>query len=150
MKMERDLPSECYFCKVSTKNFLVCEDCVKKFEVYFDKAIILTNYNSKLISRLIKDAKFYNKKEIFEDFANYLYEKFLLNHKIKLKDDYIISSIPSHFFRLLKRGYNSSEVLSKYFSKISGIKYEKRIVIKTKNVKQQSKLSREERLINLK
>jgi ComF family protein len=74
----------------------------------------------------------------------------LLNHKIKFKDDYVIVSVPSHFFRKLKRWYNSSEVLCKYFSKISGIKYEKWVIIKTKNVKQQSKLSREERLINLK
>ncbi|MDR0772538.1 MAG: hypothetical protein LBF15_06095 [Candidatus Peribacteria bacterium] len=111
------MPSECYFCKKTTPNFNLCDDCIQSY--YFNKAIILTNYKDKLTSKLIKDAKFYNKKEIFEDFTTYLYDKFLLNHKIKFKDDYVIISIPSHFFRKLKRGYNSSEVLCKYFAKIS-------------------------------
>jgi predicted amidophosphoribosyltransferase len=70
--------------------------------VSFDKIIVLTNY-TKIVSKLIKDAKFYNKKEIFDDFAYYLYEKFLKNHKIKFSDDYVIVSVSSHFLRKLKR-----------------------------------------------
>jgi predicted amidophosphoribosyltransferase len=87
-------------CKGVTKNFEICENCKK--EVFYDKIIILTNY-TKTISKLIKDAKFYNKKEIFDDFSGFLYEKFLLNHKIKFKDDYIIISIPSYFWKKMKR-----------------------------------------------
>jgi ComF family protein len=59
-------------------------------------------------------------------------------------------SVSSHFLRKLKRWYSSSEVLCKYFSSISKIKYEKNVIKKIKNVKQQSKLKKEERLINLK
>jgi predicted amidophosphoribosyltransferase len=50
----------------------------------------------------------------------------------------------------MKRWYNSSEVLCKYFSDISKVKYEKNIIKKIKNTEQQSKLSREKRLLNLK
>ncbi|MDR1944664.1 MAG: hypothetical protein LBQ59_00850 [Candidatus Peribacteria bacterium] len=100
MKKERDFVSSCYVCKANTKNFEVCEECKNK--VFFDKIIVLTNY-TKIISKLIKDAKFYNKKEIFEDFGEFLYEKFLLNQKVKFKEDYLIIPIPSHFLRKLKR-----------------------------------------------
>jgi predicted amidophosphoribosyltransferase len=40
--------------------------------------------------------------------------------------------------------------LCKYFFKISKIKYEKNVIKKIKNTKQQSKLSKEERFVNLK
>jgi predicted amidophosphoribosyltransferase len=52
--------------------------------------------------------------------------------------------------RKWKRWYNSSEVLCKYFAKLSKINYKKKIITKTKNVKQQSKLNKQERLVNLK
>jgi predicted amidophosphoribosyltransferase len=100
MKKERDFISSCYVCKGKTQNFEICKKC--KDKVFYDKIIILTNYTN-IISRLIKDAKFYNKKEIFNDFAHYLYKKFLLNNKVKFKEDYSIISVPSHFLRKLKR-----------------------------------------------
>jgi ComF family protein len=147
LKKERDFTSICYVCKATTKNFEICENC--KDKVFFYKIIVLTNY-TKIISKLIKDAKFYNKKGIFEDFAYYLYEKFLKNHKIKFNDDYVIVSISSHFLKKLKGWYSSSEILCKYFSSISKIRYENNVIKKVRNTKQQSKLSKEERLVNLK
>jgi predicted amidophosphoribosyltransferase len=128
MKKEKDFTSCCYVCKKTTQNFEVCQECktmnselkIEKqitlnndklnishninlpSDVYYDKIIILTNY-SKLISKLIKDAKFYNKKEIFEDFTIYLYDKFLANQKVESLNDYLIISIPTYFLRKWKR-----------------------------------------------
>ena len=145
---EYDYKSNCYVCKWTSKNYLVHDKCKKN--IYYDKIIILKHYNSKVIKKLIKDAKFYWVTNIFSEIAEHLYKKFLLNEKIIKKEEYIIIWVPSNFLRRIKRWYNSSEILCKNFSKISWIKYKKNIVLKYKNTKQQSKLSRIERLNNLK
>lgn len=147
VKIELDFSLCCYKCKWLTKNWETHEECKKN--VFYDKIIVLNHYREWKTSKLIKDAKFYNKKEIFLDFSNYMYEKFILNQKMVNKNDFLIVSIPSHFTRKIKRWYNSSEVISKYFSKISWIIYKKNILKKVKNTRQQSKLSRQERLKNL-
>ena len=140
--------NNCYVCKWFNKNWDIHKEC--KNNIYYDKVLILKHYHSKVMKKLIKDAKFYWVINIFYEFGEHLYKKFLLNEKIIKKDDYIIMSVSSNFLRKFKRWYNSSEVLSKYFSKISWIKHKKNIVLKCKNTRQQSKLSRKERLINLK
>jgi len=145
---EIDFNSVCYVCKWKTKNYELHETC--KYGIYYDKVIILKHYKSKLISKLIKDAKFYNKKNLLEDISHYLYNKFIINEKMIRLEDYIIVSTPSHFLRRLKRWYNTSDILCKHFSKISLIDYKKEVLIKTKNTRQQSKLIRKNRLINLK
>lgn len=138
----------CFVCKRRSKSFDLCEDCKK--EVYYDKIIILNYYNDTLISKLIKQAKFYWKNSILEDLVPYLYDIFILNHKIINKEDYLITSIPLHFLKKIKRGFNQSEILCEEFSKISNIKYKKNILKKIRKTKQQSLLSRNERLKNLK
>lgn len=146
-KKEQDYKWICFVCKGTSRNFSLCSYCSK--EVFYDKVLILNNYNSKVTNRLIKDAKFHNKKSILEDFSVYLYDKFIINHKIRKKEDYIIASVPSYWSKKLKRWYNQSEILAKEFSKTSWIKYEKKLLKKIKNTKQQSLLRKEERATNL-
>lgn len=144
---EIDFNSVCYVCKWKTKNYEVHEIC--KSGIYYDKVIILKHYKSKLISKLIKDAKFYNKKNLLEEISHYLYEKFIINEKMIRLEDYMIISTPSHFLRRLKRWYNTSDILCKHFLKLSFIDYKKDVIFKTKNTRQQSKLTRKNRLLNL-
>lgn len=143
----KDFEKICYVCKGRTKNFEVCEGC--KSEVFYDKIIILKHYKEHNFDKIIKQAKFYSKKEIFEELSEKLYIKFIENQKIRKKEDFIITSIPSFWKRKFARWYNSSDVLASYFSKISKIKYDKKILKKIKNTPQQSKLSRKKRLTNL-
>jgi len=145
---EINFASVCYVCKWTTKNYNVHETC--KNDIYYDKVIILKHYKSSIISKLIKDAKFYNKKEILDEISYYLYDNFLINEKIIKKEDYIVSSTPSHFLRKLERWYNTSLILSENFSKLTGIIIIDNLIRKIKNTKQQSKLSKKERIINLK
>lgn len=145
---EISFSSVCYVCKWITKNYKVHETCKK--DIYYDNVIILKHYKSNLISRLIKDAKFYNKREILEEISFYLYDKFISNVKIIKTSDFLIVSIPSHFLRRLIRWYNSSDILAKNLSKISQIQYKNNILSKIKLTKQQSKLDRKNRINNLK
>jgi predicted amidophosphoribosyltransferase len=56
----------CYVCKNPSKKFEIHKDCSDG--LYFQKVIILTHYKNIIIKRLITDAKFYKRKDIFEDF----------------------------------------------------------------------------------
>jgi len=56
----------CYCCKGKSDYFNIHKNCKK--DVYYDKIIILSHYKNKTISKLIKDLKFYGKKDIAEDF----------------------------------------------------------------------------------
>jgi len=137
----------CYLCKWRSDNFKIHINCKKN--VYYDKVIILSHYKNIIISKLIKDLKFYNKKDIAEDFWNYLSELFFENEIYKNTDNYIIIFPPMWFFKKLKRWYNHSEILSKIISKNTNIKLWKWYIKKIKTTRQQSKLSRKDRLINL-
>ena len=141
----------CYVCKKYSKNFEVHESC--KNGIFYDKTIILTHYKIWIIKKLIKDFKFYNKKDISEDFWELLVEKMIkyMSNELKVykKQDFIVISAPMSFFRKLKRWYNHSEVLAKYIAWVFWFKFEKNIIKKIKNTRQQSKLKKEERLKNL-
>lgn len=139
--------SICYLCKGKSNNFEIHDNCKK--DVYYDKIIILSHYKNKVISKLIKDLKFYNKKDIVEDFWNYLSELFFENEIYKNTDNYIIIFPPMWFFKKLKRWYNHSEILAKIISKNTNIKLWKGYIKKIKTTRQQSKLSRQDRLLNL-
>ena len=139
--------SFCYICKRPIYNFEIHEEC--KEWIYFDKIIVLTHYKNKVIKKLIKDWKYYNKKDIFEDFWKYLWELFLDNENIKENNDYLIISTPMYFLRKYKRWYNQAEILASHISKNTDIKYEKNVIKKIKNTEQQSKNSKFNRVKNL-
>lgn len=139
--------SVCYVCKWRNDNFKVHKSdfCSS----YYDKIFILSHYKNKIISKLIKDLKFYWKKDISEDLWIYLSELFFENEIYKNTDDYILLFPPMWFFKKLKKWYNHSELLAKNISKITWIKLEKKIFKKIKSTRQQSKLNRNDRLSNL-
>ncbi len=139
--------SICYSCKGRSDIFNVHDKCLT--DVYYDKIIILAHYKEKIISKLIKDLKFYHKKDIAEDFWIYLSNIFFDNEIYKNTNDYILLYPPMWFFKKLKRWYNHSEIITKIVSKNTGIKIEKSLIKKVKSSRQQSKLNRIERLKNL-
>jgi len=138
----------CYLCKGRSEHFNVHESC--KDNVYYDKVIILSHYKNEKISKLIKDLKFYKKKDIAEDFWYYLSELFFENVIYKNVDNFIIIYPPMWFFKKIKRWYNHSEIISKYISKKTNIKLWNWYIKKIKTTWQQSKLKRQERIVNLK
>ncbi len=137
----------CYICKNQNNKFLIHKYCKKN--IYFDKLIILTRYKNKVIKKLIKDFKFYNKKDIWEDFGKFLWKLLLKNEKIKNKEDYLLVPTPMFFYRKMIRWYNQSDILAKYIWKHTNIKIKDKLIKKIKNTRQQSLLSKKERILNL-
>lgn len=139
----------CYICKKYSHNFEIHDKC-KKRDIYYNKIIIFAHYRDKLIKTLIKDSKFYKKKDILEDFSIYLWEYLSKYENIQNKEDYLIVSTPMFWLRKTIRWYNQSDILSKYVSKKTSILYYSSITKKQKYTKQQSKLSKIQREKNLK
>ena len=137
----------CYVCKKKSKYFSVHNECKKG--IFYDNLIILTHYKNNTISKLIKDLKFYNRKDILEDFWKYLWE-ILLKNIFDKKENFVIIPIPMNLFKKIFRWYNQSEILAEYISKNTWIKIEKNLIKKIKNTRQQSKLNRQQRIKNLK
>ncbi len=144
-------------------------------KIYLDRVIVLTHYKNDVIKKLIKHFKFYWKKDIGEELAELLW-KFLIKQNILyslstegfnplrtseekniiqgakdpcLNSNLLVLPVPLHFFKKIKRWFNQSEIIAEKLSEILNINYNKKILIRKKYTRQQSKLSRQERLNNL-
>lgn len=148
----------CLFCNEEYSkiiNFL-CEDCRSNLE-YLNREITLKNfYVDKIIyslfyNRFIKE-KIYAYKYYDE---NYMYkalgEILLKTIKEKSLEDTIdiITYVPLHRRRKALRGYDQSELISKYISKKLQIPFSKGNLIRTKYTKSQTQLNKNERIRNL-
>ena len=136
----------CYLCKKKSSNFYIHEKC--REWVYYDQMIVVTHYRNKNVSKLIKHAKFYGKKDVLFDVGYFLSE--ILQQNYSITQDSIILWVPMTFLKKLSRGYNQSEIMAKYISQENNITYWKNILKKVKGTRQQSHLSRQEREDNLK
>lgn len=137
--------SICHVCKQWSEHYIIHKKC-KKW-LYYDKLIIWVHYKNYIIKKLIHDGKFYGRKDIFVDFSLLLLEKIKENIH---NDNLIICSVPLHYIKKIKRWYNQSEILSKAISKNLSIPYIKDLIQKKRYTWQQSHLSRQQRLKNLK
>lgn len=139
--------SICPICKEKNRDFKVHFYCKNEL-IYYDKIIILTHYKNKIIKKLIKNSKFHHKKDILQDLSFYLWEKLKQNIKEEIKDLILIPT-PMYFWKKISRWYNQSEILTKNISKKFNINYNFKLIKKIKSTKQQSHLSKMERIENL-
>jgi len=144
----RNFWEKCFVCKRKSLNYLIHKVCLTN--IYYDKVLILTHYNNKIIKKLIRNWKYSNKKDIFEDFWDYLWELLLNNIDINDSSEYILISSPMYFYKKMLRGYNQADILAKKVSLKTWLKYEKNLIKKIKNTVSQATLSKKGRENNLK
>lgn len=137
----------CYICKKHSKNYKIHQKC-KNSNIYYDKVLVLTHYKNNLISKLIKNWKYFNKKDVFEDFWEYLSD-LLINNIKNNNQDYIITSSPMYFYKKLLRWYNQADIIAKTISLKTWLKFEKNIIKKIKQTISQSTLNKSDREKNL-
>lgn len=149
-------PPTCGICGKIDENYL-CKKCETKIT---NQACFLVECNIEEISELMYIFKYEGEirnlilQYKFKEKA-YLYKtlvKFLLkNEKIykKTKNYDIIIPVPISKKRYKERGYNQSLLIAKEISKNLKIGIKKDILIKTKNIIEQSKLNKEEREKNI-
>lgn len=135
-------------CKICGVPFAIqlqdfCPNCERK-RPKFDMAISIFVYN-KYSKKMILHFKNYDCTYMANQFAKWLYriaEKELTNTDI-------IIPVPITTLRRITRKYNQSELLAMSISELSHIKYEPRILIKSKSTKSQEGLTRLSRQKNL-
>lgn len=153
-------PKVCGICKKKINQKYTCEKCSNILQYTMKKELCVRNINSyvdKLISLflykdLIRDAllefKFNGKAYISNTFAELMCNAIMKN---SISGDLIIP-VPIHRKRYKVRGYNQSELLSKFIAKRLKIKYGKKILLKVKNNLAQSTLdmiSRQKNVMNV-
>ncbi len=122
-----------------------CADCMKK-NPYFDQALSVFQYKG-IMKDVIHNFK-YKKIAIADEFIDVTLD-FMHTYGLSGNID-IVLSIPMHRLRLFRREINPSHVLAKKIAKRLHIKYSKDTVKKIKNTPPQSKLTRPERMSNIK
>ena len=156
--LELVYPPVCGFCGKICREYLCkkCEIKIKKYEInlmqknknkYFDELFCIFKYE-KIIRETLIEYKFQNKPYLYKTFS-----KIILNNKKVcgfLKKYDIIIPVPISKKRKLTRGYNQSYLIAKEIAKMLNIKLENNILIKTKDIKAQSGLTKKERAINIK
>ena len=166
--------SFCYICKRKSDNYKIHKKCLienkllsgKNFndkKIYLDRVIVMTHYKNDVIKKLITHFKFYWKKEIWIELWEKLWifienndildslstEGFSPLNNLEQESNILTLPVPLHFFKKIKRWFNQSEILAESFAKTLNIDYNKKVIIRKKYTRQQSKLSRQERLTNL-
>lgn len=152
-------PPKCGVCGKLSEDFL-CKKCMRilqneeKFKVEkvfyeeknFNEHMYFFKYEG-IIRRLILSYKFKDNAYLYKTFVNFLLknEKFF---EITKKYDTIVP-VPISKKRYKERGYNQSYLLAKELAKETNLKLENKSLFKIKNIIEQSKLNKEERMKNI-
>jgi len=154
-------PNVCGFCNTINNNHL-CKKCELKLEKYkntniidcseinnkkFDYQINIFRYESIIREKLIQ-YKFNEKAYLFKTFS-----KIILNDKkiCGFFEKYdIIIPVQIHKKRNLQRGYNQTELIAREIAKNTNLILENKVLIKQKNIKPQSGLTKFQRENNIK
>ena len=146
---------KCYCCSSSEENSRLCSKCYESLEACPpapEKFVAGVNvycagkYNKNL-QKMIRGLKYHKQKEMAVYIAKFMYDYW---QKLGLRGDYVIVPVPLHYKRLKKRKYNQVELIADEFSKLSGYPVNTKLVVRVKETLPQYKLSRIERLENLK
>ncbi len=155
-------PQVCGICGKINKNALCkkCEIQLRKTEKFailnseneeikeknFDELIYSFKYEG-LIRKTILDYKFNEKSYIYITLINFLLKNQKMFEKIKNYDTII--PVPISKKRQKERGYNQSLLIAKEIAKRTKLEVTNNCIEKTKNIIEQSKLNKEDRMRNI-
>ena len=137
---------KCIVCGCSKSDNLLCKTCAKDVnylsgfphKIYNGIPIYSASLYQTTVKELIHKLKFKHKKS-----AAIVLSKILFNYFKKIKEEdkeYIITFVPSFYLKSYERGYNHMYLISKEFSKLTGINIEQNLINKIKYTKPQYKV----------
>lgn len=150
-------PKVCGICKNKINENYTCEKCSNILQYTMERELCVRNLNGcvdlqislfmykNLIRNKILEMKFDGKAYIADSFAELMY-KVLKEKSIEFD---IIIPVPIYIKRYRERGYNQSELLSKFISRKLNVKNKTRVLLKIKNNKPQSTLDKDTRMKNV-
>lgn len=113
---------------------------------YFNELMYIFKYEGQ-IRKLILDYKFNEKSYIYLTFVNFLLKNKKIFENIKNYDTII--PVPISKKRLKTRGYNQSLLIARKIAEQTNLELVNNCLIKTKNIIEQSKLNKEDRMQNI-
>lgn len=119
-----------------------CGSCLIATPLY--KAAYNLLYYNDQTSKLIHRFKYYNQSFILEELVR------LLLKQINKDDIDIIIPVPIHLLKLIIRTYNQTQIIAEIIGKKISKQVYGNILIKTKYTKPQAKITRKQRLVNVK
>ncbi len=146
---------KCYCCGSSVENSKLCTKCYSSLETCMPNPckfvagvnIYCAGKYNKNMQKMIRGLKYHKQKEMAVYIAKFMYEYW---KDLGIKGNFIIVPVPLHHKRLKKRKYNQVELIADEFAKLSGYSVNRNIITRVKETQPQYKLSRIERLENLK
>ena len=145
-KCEKILETEAIYGVDKYKNSKIKNKNELEDKKYFNEHLYIFLYQG-IIRRIILKYKFQEEAYLYKTFVNFLLKNENFFEKIKKYDT--IVPVPISKKRLKERGYNQSELIAKEIAYNSELKLETASLFKTKNIIEQSKLNKEERLKNI-
>lgn len=154
-------PQMCGICGKLNKNSLCnkCEIALKKEKniniinqgeeienKYFNELMYIFKYEGQ-IRKLIIDYKFNEKSYLYLTFVNFLLKNQKIFENIKKYDKII--PVPISKKRLKTRGYNQSLLIARKIANKTNLELLNNCLFKTKNIIEQSKLNKEDRIKNI-
>jgi|GEM_PF-431235 len=124
-----------------------CNHCPQNQFMRFERAIALNQYEGELRRSVLRMKEMSNHRPMTAAIADYLVE-YRRETFEALKID-AIASIPLHWTKKLQRGSSSPVILAERIAKQLNISYVHKGIISTRRTKTQSKLTREQRIINV-
>ena len=154
-------PNVCGFCNRIDRNSLckTCEEEISKYKLnlirdyrkdktkYFDFLFCALKYKNIIREKIIQ-YKFGEKSYLYKTFVKIIINNKKIYRFIELYD--IIIPVPMYKSKENIRGYNQSTLVARELAKITQIKFDNSILLKVKDTKIQSSLSKKERQNNLK
>lgn len=148
----------CYCCKDDTPYLegKLCRDCRDMLEVLHRRFLIsdpaidevyASLFYNRFIREFIHAFKFNNKSYLYEPFAYLMHQTMIINQVSNID---LIIPVPIHWRKEALRGYNQSLLLAHELSKRTGIPLVQDALVKSKWTKEQNRLSKYEREVNLK
>lgn len=113
----------------------------------YNRLLYMFKYEG-MIRNIILKYKFQDKSYLYKTIVNFLLKNEKLFEIIKTYDT--IVPVPISKKRKKTRGYNQSYLIAREIAVKSGMKINNKCLFKTKNIIEQSKLNKEERLNNIK
>lgn len=145
----------CYCCSSSTESVPICSKCYNELEhnlpqpdrIIDGVEIFIAGCYEKKLQKIIRGLKYHNKKELAYYQAKFMYDYF---QNLNIDKTFQVIPVPLHKKRQQQRHYNHMELVAEEFCKLTNFIPNFKLIKRIKHTKPQYKLSKTERMQNLK
>lgn len=115
LELDDPVPSRCFMCKKSTKDYQTCDKCSKKTSLR--RVFVVSTYNDK-IKKLVHSMKIGANREIASIIAS------IMNDQAPFYSGPCVSNVPTAPAHTRERSFDHSKTIAKEFAKLRDLEYQ--------------------------